>query len=895
MAPKRGSPSATPERDEENITLGTGQESTLSDEVWNGMQDVLTHIYDFRTADEHDPSKIFHRKVNKRAIPGYYDVIKEPMALSTIKSKVNAREYASVEDFVRDFALIPHNAFVYNLPDSGAYQDAVTIKEQLEEQLQKLARAHIITEKQAQLPYLGEIPAADEIAVEEEEDEEEEEEDDEEDESEKEEVEEVPKKRGRGRPRKSSVIKREAAAAAAAKEEKADDPETRKKRGRPPKVLTPIEHRIQTVLKGIRKPKNSDGQALILNFERLPDKQAMPEYYRQINNPVAYDVLKRKYKRKKYSSLDAFMKDVSLMFENAKQYNEDDSEIYKDAVTLQAEAHRLAEEVKAIPDTEYVGDEGRIPMPEGILHNGELYKIGDWVFIQNANDLTKPIPTQIYRTYQDAQGGKWVNVCWYYRPEQTVHRFDKHFYENEISKTGQYRDHRIDEIVGRCFIMFVTRYFKGRPVNIPPDTEVFVCDARYNEEKFTFNKIKTWASCLPDEVRDKDYAMDQFAAPRRMKKYPSPIAYLLKDDQKETDDIPKPEWGADNAPPKIGAVHRRSRDPKDSPPPEPTPPPPPTPPPVPVQRAPEPAARPSYSPAPPTIPTANMSSQQSPVRPSSSQRQSYSGLLPQQYQQTASPSPNIQARPYQGQQYPPHTPSTIPDQSQQLRTAQSQQPQAQLQSGVVPSNPYLRADAASYRGPPPIEVYTLPEAANYSIPVEIRSLFQRDEADRVLFFTAPPSFSEDETLKPLHLSKTSSSTSENVNLGHSARYLAAKARRAEELARKKADYEREKEGQHELQRKRKANDRRISQQEVERLKRRAVQQLQDSLGQSMAGDIRAMYGRDWEREVGRRVEEVGSVNTQAQKKATAIEDVKRERAAKSEVSFAFLSSILDEN
>lgn len=258
------------------------------------------------------------------------------------------------------------------------------------------------------------------------------------------------------------------------------------------------------------------------------------------------------------------MVDVDLMFENAKSYNQDESQIFRDAVELQAEAHRLADEERSKPDTEYVMDEGRIPMPNGILHNGELYKVGDWVLIQNANDLTKPIPAQVYRTWQDKENGKWVNVCWYYRPEQTVHRFDKHFLDNEVVKTGQYRDHRVDEIIGRCFIMFTTRYFKGRPRNLPSDMEIFVCEARYNEEKLTFNKIKTWASCLPDEVRDKDYEMSLFDGTRKMRKFPSPIAYLLKDEQKETDDMPKPEWGAENAPPKVGAVHRRLRDPRVS-------------------------------------------------------------------------------------------------------------------------------------------------------------------------------------------------------------------------------------------------------------------------------------------------------------------------------------------
>ena len=157
-----------------------------------------------------------------------------------------------------------------------------------------------------------------------------------------------------------------------------------------------------------------------------------------------------------------------------------------------------------------------------------------------------------------------MNACWYYRPEQTVHRFDKHFYENEVVKTGQYRDHRIDDIEDRCFVMFITRYPRGRPRGLPPDKAVYVCESRYNEETFKFNKIKTWSGCLPDEVREKDYEMDLFDVPRVMRKFPSPIKHLLQADAKETDPLPKPTWRSPNAPPLIGAVHRRPREPNVS-------------------------------------------------------------------------------------------------------------------------------------------------------------------------------------------------------------------------------------------------------------------------------------------------------------------------------------------
>lgn len=189
-----------------------------------------------------------------------------------------------------------------------------------------------------------------------------------------------------------------------------------------------------------------------------------------------------------------------------------------------------------------------------------LTNIGDWIHIKNPNDVTKPIIAQIYRTWRDQEGQDWINACWYYRPEQTVHRYDKHFYENEVVKTGQYRDHRIDEVVDRCFVMFFTRYHKGRPRGFARDKEVYVCEARYNEERFKLNKIKTWASCVPDEVREKDYEMDLYEAPRKIKKVPSPIKHLLQGDAKEDDPLPKPTWVHPNAPPLVGAVHKRPRE-----------------------------------------------------------------------------------------------------------------------------------------------------------------------------------------------------------------------------------------------------------------------------------------------------------------------------------------------
>ncbi|KAL2862920.1 putative RSC complex subunit (RSC1) [Aspergillus lucknowensis] len=767
--PSQGQP--TPEDPVQSIEddKGDGAPSSITDELWKSMMDVVLAIYDVREADGHDPSRLFHRSVNKRNVPDYYDIIKEPMALSILKQKINKREYKKFTDFVRDCALIPHNAQTYNRPKSQAYEDSLVIKDAFIAEFQKLVEEGVITAEEAELPDLGEIPEADPLPEEEEEEEEEEEDDEDEDESDDEGR--RKKKRGSRPSSKRDGVKEDG--------NKSADPDQRKKRGRPPRVDTPMEARIKAVLKGIRKLKGPGSQLKVRHFERLPDKNVYPDYYIEIKEPIAIDIIKRKSKRKKYNSVDHFMKDMDLMFNNAKAYNQSESQIYKDAVELQIEARKLADIEKKKPDSEYLMEDGRLPLPDGILHKGELWKVGDWVHIQNPNDVTKPVVAQIYRTWQDAEGDKWINACWYYRPEQTVHHVEKHFYPNEVVKTGQYRDHRVEEIVDRCFVMFFTRYNRGRPRDFPPDKEVYVCEARYNEEKHKLNKIKTWASCLPDEVREKDYEMDLYEVPRKIKKIPSPIKHLLKSDAKETDDLPKPTWGAENAPPVVGAVHCRPRDENESPPPEPTPsPPPPTIPQPPAPSVPRqasvsqpPTQAAANSPANALLAAASPIPSRSPAAPIGASQHSPVPVPPIPYHQPQIPpaqvyQSNLQRRssgyisqgPLPGAYQAPVTPHTY---------AVPQAPQySQYQGGRV------HAPSALYNpnAPRPVEVFHLSDTANIAIPADIREQFHCDDQGRVLFFSSPP----------LDIGSTV-----QQKLGHSLKYLAAKDERRKLVEAKK--------------------------------------------------------------------------------------------------------------
>ena len=57
--------------------------------------------------------------------------------------------------------------------------------------------------------------------------------------------------------------------------------------------------------------------------------------YSQITRPIALDGIKRKIISRAYTTLESFEDDFEQMFENAKQYNAEGSDVYMDAEELQ--------------------------------------------------------------------------------------------------------------------------------------------------------------------------------------------------------------------------------------------------------------------------------------------------------------------------------------------------------------------------------------------------------------------------------------------------------------------------------------------------------------------------------------------------------------------------------
>ncbi|GBP69256.1 Protein polybromo-1 [Eumeta japonica] len=102
------------------------------------------------------------------------------------------------------------------------------------------------------------------------------------------------------------------------------------------KQLTPVDQKLRTLydaIRDFRDPKANRQLALI--FMKLPNKNDYPDYYELIKHPIDMEKIAQKLKLGIYNSVNELASDFILMFDNACKYNEPDSQIYKDALTLQ--------------------------------------------------------------------------------------------------------------------------------------------------------------------------------------------------------------------------------------------------------------------------------------------------------------------------------------------------------------------------------------------------------------------------------------------------------------------------------------------------------------------------------------------------------------------------------
>ncbi|KAF8940876.1 hypothetical protein BGZ47_007579 [Haplosporangium gracile] len=275
------------------------------------------------------------------------------------------------------------------------------------------------------------------------------------------------------------------------------------------------------ILDAIKDYEDKGGRQLAELFLELPSAKDYPDYYDEITKPIAINDIEEKIDQGDYPTLETFEKDINQMFDNAKQYNAEGSDVYLDAEELQQLFWKS------------IGKNGRGRQSKGkrprkhenelqeVFHNGEVYRVGDFVHIRNDNDPSKPIIGLIFSLWEDAKGFKRLDAGWFLRPEQIIVPYASRFYPSEVVKMSERVDYFLGDVQGRCYVLQTKDYIRGRPVSWKEGQTIYVCEQRYNESYKSVTKIKNWPACLPPEQKHDSVALTPYPYPLVLKKLPS--------------------------------------------------------------------------------------------------------------------------------------------------------------------------------------------------------------------------------------------------------------------------------------------------------------------------------------------------------------------------------------
>jgi len=334
---------------------GVGNDLVEDDPQWI----LYNHVKNIEDDDGDLLSEPFLKQPSKKYFPEYYKEIKKPMSFNKIRYKIEMNSYDTVMDLAQDFVLMFKNAKKYNHDESQIYKDAVTLQVSMIEKLRELDE-----------------DLADEFMEEMEDDdgEDDDDDDDEEDEDDGYEEEEEPPKTpavSRSRARKSIVT-----------------PESNdRKRPAPRKSLgdETLKKRLRSLFTTVYDYSDTNGRLLRPIFMVLPSRKDYPDYYQVIMEPIDIPMIQEKIRAEKYPTEHALLSDFELMFNNARHYNEEGSQVYQDANTLDKALHSK---------WKYMQSQARLPGARGKFKVTEASPLA-----QKLNDLYESV-----RDFQDRSG-----------------------------------------------------------------------------------------------------------------------------------------------------------------------------------------------------------------------------------------------------------------------------------------------------------------------------------------------------------------------------------------------------------------------------------------------------------------------------------------------------------
>jgi bromodomain-containing protein 8 len=105
---------------------GRGRPRAADSQTSKRFQTVIIMVHS--QISQHRNGNIFHNPIKTSEAPDYYEIVKRPMDLKTIKARIREGQITSSDEFQRDVYLMFANSLMYNRPGSDIFTMAEEVR-----------------------------------------------------------------------------------------------------------------------------------------------------------------------------------------------------------------------------------------------------------------------------------------------------------------------------------------------------------------------------------------------------------------------------------------------------------------------------------------------------------------------------------------------------------------------------------------------------------------------------------------------------------------------------------------------------------------------------------------------------------------------------------------------
>ncbi|XP_063901199.1 protein polybromo-1-like [Zophobas morio] len=433
---------------------------------------------------------------DKRDYPDYYKVITAPLDLATVRTRLAAGYYKKMKSFWRDLNLIWTNAQFYNEENSAIHRNARILQDFCQKLLRRANKALVKWKKNCR-SYINWQEVLESEGVEE-----------------------------------ASVP---SYAPMSVKNEHNSTRTVCHIDGKLPKMaesgvflskesaLLQLKLLICEMLAVI---ENENGFRIITPFLTLPNQHDFPDYYEVIQSPIDFNTIREKSVLVDYS-MESLIEDVGLLLANARAYNAEGSQIFRESIILHGQFLRfialfwlpfqpptqmcnldficnemdhlwkLQEEIKSAKYELTDLETDKTHPLDVVTYKGATYSPGAFVQLVSPRE-NAPHVVQIQKLWKNMSDNKYyLYGRWFYHPHEIFHSPTRKFYRNEVFKTSFFHTNSFDKVIGPCCVMHVRDYVRYYHKDFPEERKgtaltVFVCELKYEDKNRQLSPIKKW-------------------------------------------------------------------------------------------------------------------------------------------------------------------------------------------------------------------------------------------------------------------------------------------------------------------------------------------------------------------------------------------------------------------